>query len=212
MAIPLRAVMRLVEIPLELSHESIPAKVARLISGAQNRIAELEDESRAAIPAFVPSDFALVYRGLVAINTANLATGRRLLEWGSGIGVVTCLAVSVGFDAVGIEIEPTLVRIADDLAKAHRIRTQFVCGSFLPEGDEPRVDFARDVNWLSTGGIDGYKELELEPDDFDVVFAYPWPGEEQVIFDLFLGCAAVGALLLTYHGLDGLYLQRKMRR
>ena len=42
-----------------------------------------------------------------------------------------------------------------------------------------------DVAWLTTTGPDGYDELELEPDDFDVVFAYPWPGEEQVIFDLF---------------------------
>lgn len=204
--------MRLVELPLELPQESVPAKVARLIADAQQRIADLEDESRASIPAFVPSDFELVYRGLIAIQSANLATGRRLLEWGSGIGVVTCLAVSVGFNAVGIEIEPKLVRIAENLAKAHRIPTQFVYGSFVPEGAEPQVDFARDVNWLSTGGPDGYDELELEPDDFDVVFAYPWPGEEQVIFDLFVGCAAVGALLLTYHGLEGLRLHRKVKR
>jgi predicted O-methyltransferase YrrM len=204
--------MRLVELPLELSQASIPANISRLISDAQERIADLEDESRASIPAFVPSDFELVYRGLLAINSANLATGRRLLEWGSGIGVVTCLAVSVGFDAVGIEIEPRLVRIAEELAKTHRIATQFICGSFVPEGAEPQVDFARDVNWLSTGGPDGYEELELEPDDFDVVFAYPWPGEEQVIFDLFASSTAVGALLLTYHGLEGLRLHRKVKR
>ena len=204
--------MRLVELPLELSQEPIPTDVARLIADAQQRIADLEDESRAEIPAFVPSDFALVYRGLRAIQIANLATGRRFLEWGSGLGVVTCLAVSVGFDAAGIEIEPKLVRLAEELAKEHRVAAQFVCGSFVPEGAEPQVDFARDVNWLSTGGPDGYQELELDPDDFDVVFAYPWPGEEQVIFDLFLGCAAVGTLLLTYHGVDGLRLQRKVKR
>ena len=67
----------------------------------------------------------------------------------------------------------------------------------------PRLDWADDVAWLSTDGPDGYEELELEPDDFDVVFAYPWPGEEQVIFDLFADSAAVGALLLTYHGHEG---------
>ena len=42
--------------------------------------------------------------------------------------------------------------------------------------------------------------------------AYPWPGEEQVIFDLFTDYAAVGALLLTYHGQDGVRLARKVRR
>ena len=65
---------------------------------------------------------------------------------------------------------------------------------------------------VSTTGPNGYDELELEPDDFDVVFAYPWPGEEQVIFDLFDDCAAVGALLLTYHGINDLRLQRKVKR
>ena len=69
-----------------------------------------------------------------------------------------------------------------------------------------------DVAWLSTSGPDGYEELHLEPDDFDVIFAYPWPGEEQVIFDLFADCAAVGALLLTYHGQEGVRLQRKVKR
>jgi hypothetical protein len=33
-----------------------------------------------------------------------------------------------------------------------------------------------------------------------------------VIFDLFKSCASVGALLLTFHGQDGLRLQRKVRR
>jgi hypothetical protein len=68
-----------------------------------------------------------------------------------------------------------------------------------------------DVAWLTTTGPDGYEELETEPDEYDVVFAYPWPGEEQVIFDVFADCAAVGALLLTYHGQEGLRLQRKVR-
>ena len=46
----------------------------------------------------------------------------------------------------------------------------------------------------------------------DVVFSYPWPGEEQVIFDVFEASAAVGALLLTYHGQEGMKLQRKVKR
>jgi hypothetical protein len=54
--------------------------------------------------------------------------------------------------------------------------------------------------------------LQLDPDDFDIIFAYPWPGEEQVIFDLFADNAAVGALLLTYLGQEGLRLQRKVKR
>ena len=129
---------------------------------------------------------------LAALQAAQLATGRRFIEWGSGVGVVSCLAALGGFDAVGIEIETSLVDIAEELAADHGIAVQFARGSFVPPGAEPSIDLAGDVAWLSTEGDDGYAELELEPDDFDVVFAYPWPGEEQVIFDLFADTSSVG--------------------
>jgi hypothetical protein len=204
--------MRLVEINLALSNEPITTSIISLLADAQQQIETLENESRAAIPAFVPSDFQLVYRGLVAIKSANLATGRRFMEWGSGLGVVTCLAALFGFEAAGIEIEPKLVRMADKLARKHRITADFVCGNFVPPSADTLAESFGDITWLSAGGPDGYDQLALDPDDFDVVFAYPWPGEEQVIFDLFTSCAAVGALLLTYHGQDGLRLQRKVKR
>jgi predicted O-methyltransferase YrrM len=203
--------VQLVDIELGISAESIPQRVEELIADARQRIDAFDEQSPAAIPAFIPSDFELVYLALVAIDSARLAAGRRFIEWGSGIGVVTCLAESVGFDAVGIEIEPRLVEIAESLADEHGFPVQFAQGSFLPRGAEPRLDRLAGVTWLSLGGADGYEELELDPDDFDVVFAYPWPGEEQVIFDLFADSAAVGALLLTYHGQEGVRLQRKVR-
>jgi predicted O-methyltransferase YrrM len=204
--------MRLVEIEIAFSPDAIPANVAALLADAKCQIALLEEASRASIPAFVPSDFELVYRALMGVKEGNLATGRRFLEWGSGTGVVSCLAILLEFDAAGIEIEPKLVQLAEQLAAKHHIAAQFACGSFVPAGSEPRLDLAADVTWLSSGGHDGYEQLQLDPDDFDVVFAYPWPGEEQVIFDLFESSAAVGALLLTYHGQEGLRLQRKLRR
>jgi predicted O-methyltransferase YrrM len=204
--------MGLVEIDLLMSEDALPMNVARLLSDARHYVAQLEDETRASIPAFVPSDFGLVYRALSAINASSLAAGRRFIEWGSGVGVVTCLAALVGFDAVGIEIEPRLVEMAEELARKQGIAAEFAVGSFVPHGAQPRVDWSCDVAWLALGGADGYAALELDPDDFDLVFAYPWPGEEQVIFDLYSDTAAVGALLLTYHGLEGLRLQRKVRR
>ena len=190
----------------------LPADVAALIADAQACIDALDDDTRVEIPAFVPSNFEVVYWALVEIYNAHLATGRRFIEWGSGLGVVACLASLVGFDAVGIEIEPKLVRAAEDIARRHNISVQFAAGSFVPDGVVPRVDWVDGVAWLTTTGDDGHKMLDLDPDDFDVVFAYPWPGEEQVIFDLFADIAAVGALLLTYHGLEGVKLQRKVRR
>jgi hypothetical protein len=203
---------RLVDVEITLPTDPIPAGVVALIADAKARIDELEDKSRSAMPAFVPSDFEVAYRGLQAVHTANLATGRRFLEWGSGIGVVACLAAQLGFDAIGIEIESPLVEIADDLANAHDIDAEFLCGSFVPHGTEVTVGTADDFAWLSTTGPVAYDDLDLEPNDFDLIFAYPWPGEEQIIFDLFANHAATGALLLTYHGIEGVRLQRKTKR
>jgi hypothetical protein len=203
--------MRFVEINLELPDAAMPADVASLLADARLRIATLERESQTALAAFVPSDFQLVYRALVALETRRLAAGRRFVEWGSGLGVVACLAESLSFDAAGIEIEPRLVGMARMLAADHGFAPQFVCGSFVPRDAEPRIERLPEIAWLATNGPEAYSELELDPDDFDVVFNYPWPGEEQVIFDLFAHYAAVGTLLLTYHGQDGLRLQRKVR-
>jgi SAM-dependent methyltransferase len=202
---------RLIDVDLTLPTDSIPSDVAALIAHAKQRIDELEDKSRAAMPAFVPSDFELAYRALAAIDSTNLATGRRFLEWGSGIGVVACLAAQLGFDAIGIEIESPLVEIANDLAASHNLDAEFICGSFVPHGTEVTVGTADDFAWLSTTGPVAYDDLDLEPNDFDLIFAYPWPGEEQIIFDLFAHHAATGALLLTYHGIEGVRLQRRVR-
>jgi len=204
--------MRLVEVKIDPPSAALPVGVAHLLADAQQRLQQYDAKFQASIPAFVPSDFEPVYRALAWISESHLAAGRRLLEWGSGIGVVTCLAAQLGFDAIGIEIEPALVEISRSFAADHNIDVEFACGSYVPSGAEPFVHTAGEVTWLRTDRPDRYGDLGLEPEDFDLIYAYPWPGEEQVIFDLFQNVAAVGSLLLTYHGLDGLRLQRKVRK
>jgi predicted O-methyltransferase YrrM len=204
--------MRLSEIELLPGHGAVPDAVAVLLADAQHRLQEFDAKFQASIPAFVPSDFEQLYRALAWIDEAHLAAGRRFLEWGSGIGVVACLAAELGFDAIGIEVEPALVEIAESFAADHGIDVEFACGSYVPDSAEPFVDTAGEVAWLRTDRPDCYADFDLEPEDFDLIFAYPWPGEEQVIFDLFLHCGSVGALLLTYHSQDGMRLQRKVRR
>ncbi|HEY2837576.1 MAG TPA: hypothetical protein VGJ26_00390 [Pirellulales bacterium] len=204
--------MRLIEVELDFANDPLPSGVATLLADAKRRLNDFDAKYQASFPAFVPSDFEKAYRALGWIHDTHLATGRRFLEWGSGIGAVTCLAALAGFDAIGIEIERPLVEIAESLAADHGLDAEFALGSYVPEGAEHLVEVLGEVTWLRTDGPDSYADLELEPDDFDVIFAYPWPGEEQVIFDLFLHTAAIGALLLTYHSQDGLRLNRKLRR
>lgn len=204
--------MRLVEVELEPTSDAIPVEVAALLADAHERLRKFDADFQATIPAFVPCDFEQVYHALVQIQARRLAAGHQFIEWGSGVGAVTCLAAIVGFDAVGIEIESPLVKIAESLAADHGVSVEFACGSYVPEGAEPIVDTLGEVTWLRTDRPSSYEDLDLEPEDFDLVFAYPWPGEEQVIFDLFASAASTGALLLTFHGQDGVRLQRKVRR
>jgi hypothetical protein len=67
----------------------------------------------------------------------------------------------------------------------------------------------REFAWLSTGGRCGHEALGITPDEFDSSYAYPWPDEERLLEDLFEARARPGALLLTYHGEQGLWLRRK---
>lgn len=189
----------------------LPERIVQLLNDADARIDEFQFEHRdTPVAAFVPSDFVLAYQSLAAIASLNLAPGRRFVEWGSGVGVVTCLAASLGFDAVGIEIENSLVRVSRELADDHGIAAEFCAGSFVPHDEEDLFDLSGDFNWVRTDAPSAYEELELEPDDFDVVYCYPWPGEEALSEELFAECGATGALLLSFHGQDGMRLRRRM--
>lgn len=203
--------MHLKDVHFAPPNRSLPRRVADLLDDADERIERLHHDRRdRPIAAFVPSDFPAVHHALLAIDEWGLAPGGRFLEWGSGAGVVTCLAALLGWDAVGIEIEDPLVDLAEALADDHNVRAEFARGTFVPEGCDADVADQHQITWLRTDGADAYEWLGLDPDDFDLVFAYPWPGEEQIVFDVFRECGAVGALLLTYHGQEGLRLQRKV--
>ncbi len=178
---------------------------------ADRRVGEyLDVRSNRNIHGFVPSDFVLVHSALRTIVDRALAPGDTFCEWGSGFGVAASLAAMLGFDAWGIEIDRDLVAASEELADEFDLPTNFVCGNFIPPGGDDCADDVGELAWLAMGGGDAYEEMGLDAEDFDVIFAYPWPGEEQVIADMFDRHAAVGAVLLTYHGLEGVRLRRKV--
>ena len=187
-----------------------PPEAARFIVDAQSRIDSFTESHLAdPIHSFVPSDFPLVYGALRHVADGHLAPGTHLCEWGSGAGVVTCLASMVAFDACGIEVETDLVEFSIRLARRHRISVDFFHGNFVPHGGQDIADEVDDGEWLAVGGPDPYERIELGIDDFDVIFAYPWPGEERVIERLFDRFASDGALLMTYNGNEGIRLFRR---
>src|SRR5207248_6274899 len=189
--------------------ERPPGDVRAFLREAERRIDRFQ---RAAhLPAFVPSDFGQVYGVLRALAETDLAPGRLFCEWGSGFGVIACLAAMLDFDAFGIEVEEELVEAAQELADDFGLPVEFVHGSFLPADFDARTN-GQQFAWLTTDTHDGHVDLELAPDDFDVIFAYPWPDEEALTEDLFERCGRVGAILVTYHTSDELRVRRKIAR
>jgi hypothetical protein len=144
--------------------------------------------------SFVPADYQCVQRALLPLR----GPGVRFLEWGSATGVITIMADLLGFEAYGIELDPELAAIARGLAERFGSGARFAAGSFLPDGYEWRS--ATGDRRLGTigHGTSGYGELRHSLEDFDLVFAYPWSGEEPALRDLMRRRGGTGARLLLY--------------
>lgn len=200
--------MPLTPVKLKINARPLPAPVTAFLAEADGRIERFASRQ---VHAFIPSDYVLVYDALREVAALAVAPGNALCEWGCGMGVVATMGVMLGYEACGIEINHELVDEARALAEDFDQSVEFICGNMIPTGGDRYADSASsEMSWLSMGGHDAYEQLGLDVDDFDAVFAYPWPGEEDVIDNLFEHYAAVGALLITYHGIDGIRIQRKV--
>ena len=81
----------------------------------------------------------------------------------------------------------------------------------MPRGWDEGIRHLQDMAHIDVDAADGYDQLGLQIADFDLLFAFPWPGEERFWHKLFDQRAAHGALLLTYHGMEGFRLRRRVR-
>ncbi len=142
--------------------------------------------------SFVPAEYDEVLRALLEARS----TGGRFLEMGSGLGVIAIMADLLGFEAYGIEIVEELVAESRRLAGRFESEARFVNGSFLP-ADFKWVSDAGDSRLGAIGiGDSAYPELGFKLADFDWVYAYPWPGEGEVLRGLMDSQGGAGARLL----------------
>ncbi|MBK9129928.1 MAG: hypothetical protein IPM13_19440 [Phycisphaerales bacterium] len=61
-------------------------------------------------------------------------------------------------------------------------------------------------------GEAAYRELGLDLADFDLVYAFPWPGEEERFLEMVRVCGRRDTLLLIYGASDGYQLFERGRR
>ncbi|MCR9246403.1 MAG: hypothetical protein NXI31_15325 [bacterium] len=148
---------------------------------------------------FVPCDQRAVYEAMREL----VEPASNFLELGSAAGIVTIVADLLGLEAYGIEIEPWLIPRSNDLAADFDSEATFVEGSFVPFDYRDEITNLASDRITPTEGADGYDEIGLQLDDFDLVFAYPWPGEEDWLYELMRRHARPDAVLLTYDAQDG---------
>jgi SAM-dependent methyltransferase len=152
-----------------------------------------------AFHAFVPGDYPAAARALARLRPH----ADSFLELGSGVGVVAISAALLGYDAAGVEIDPWLVDRSNELAAEFGAEVAFGAGTFVPAGFQEVVDRQQTEIPTLLDGPCGYLDLGRDLDEFDLVYAFFWPGLEEMFFELMRRYGRPGALLLTYGGLEG---------
>lgn len=186
------------EVFIDWSPVDVDTDAGRFITDANTRISRFLLEAP-RISGFAASNYHAAAGVLSALKENPLLQGLRLCEWGSGFGVVTCLAAQFGYQPCGIELEPMLVHAARNLAVDHALDCDFFLGSYLPEGA-----------WKDEINPDNlHKPLGFSPFEFDLVYAYPWPAEAALLEQLFCRFARQGALYVSYQGGGRIRLQLK---
>lgn len=196
-----------------LSEGDVPEAVSAYLEEADRRIdVFFETERNKRIPKFIPSAAEMVFEVIEFVTREELPLGRVFCEWGSGFGVATCLASLLGYEAYGIEIEEELVDTAGALAGDMGIDARFVCSSYLPEGIDSYAGMGGE-DIVREGGIEGelgYEGMERDLSDVDIIFVYPWPGEQEFMEKLFEEVAVEGAILIVYYGDEEIRVYRKV--
>lgn len=221
-----------VPLPRNLDQRPIPGQVHAMVHDLRCRIEAFQDRwDVPQIEQFVAADYELVYQTLDWLRESQLMIGNRFLEWGCGFAAVTLIADGLGWDAIGIESESTLIEhgrttIADWCGPLRADRSaianrscheqnvpppELVLGNFLPTGSESLADDPT-LPSLGHAAASAYRTLGLELDDFAVVYSYPWPGEDEFHEHVFDRHAARGALLVQFCGPNDVRAWRAISR
>lgn len=132
-------------------------------------------------PAFEPAEYRDLAEVLIWLRNTRFPQGARFCEWGCGFGVVAGIAALLGFKAWGVENDRVLLQQAEELRQLFGLETRLIEDDFFTCSDPA-------------------------PAHFDLVYAYPWPGEVKKFARHALGHCAPGACYLTYLGFNEIEL------
>ncbi len=204
------------QIPYDVEDVELPPRVKAFIEEADQRCDAFYDEKlNKRFPRYVPSEPAQVYAALKYVSDQALPLGSNFVEWGSGFGVGTGLAALLGYDATGIEIEAVLVQKAEALLQDQGIDATFLATSYVPEGYMSYdalsgADIVRDDSFgYELDHQPRYEDMDIDVEEIDLFFVYPWPGEQEMMLKLFDAVAGEGAILVAYYGDRDICLYRK---
>ena len=179
---------------------SIPApKLERLIRAGDEAREEFRTFAKGRHHLFIPCDHHEAYETLRELRSRATT----FVELGSGAGIVTIIADALGFEAYGIEMEPWLIERSTDIAEGFGSGATFAEGTFVQPAYQDEVEHLSGDFLTPTDGSYAFDELGLELSDFDLVFAYPWPGDEDWLAELIRRYARADVILLTYGSRDG---------
>ena len=113
------------------------------------------------------------------------------------------MASLLGYDACGIETHSELVEMSEQLVDDLGIEATFYAGSYVPASyDETMCEDEAEVLFP----VGDTEPAPVDIADFDVIYTYPWPGEEELHFEMMRRHARPDVLFLTYGGTDGFQL------
>jgi hypothetical protein len=194
--------LALQELPLTIDDgQPLPAAVSAFLADSKQLMQSFWDQwLERPIEQYVACDFEYVWHAMGGLVEGDWLQGRSFVEWGAGFGVVTGLAWFHGLAAIGIEAEDFLVNRGRELFKRHAVGAELWHGNFLPADVDWLVQSQANHPSLYHRVASAYETQSMQIDDFAMIFAYPWPGEEHFQREVFRHFAREGAILLMFRG------------
>lgn len=183
----------------DVDYLEIPKELDSTLNGFADLTQAFTDTgSPSRVPTLTISDHAIAWSHLKLIEslipTISSQTSEpktpEFIEWGSGLGAVSLLASHLGWNATGIDIEPNLVKAANEHARKYDFDVQFHIASYKPEGfDDNSI---ADVQLSTEHGFGLF--------DFDIIYGYFWPAECDSTRNFFFRHAEPATLFMLYKG------------